>query len=48
MKNIPYEYLYLGFALSVFADLHIFNWEFYAIIVPFVLLESFRNKYKKQ
>ena len=30
--------LYLGFAISAFADLHWFNWQFWAIIVPFFLL----------
>lgn len=30
--------MYLGFALSAFADLHWYQWQFYAIIVPFFLL----------
>jgi hypothetical protein len=29
---------YLGFALSFFADINCFNWRFYAIVVPFLLL----------
>lgn len=46
MKNLPYDYFYLGFALSIFANLSLTDWEFYAIILPFCLLETFRN-YKK-
>lgn len=30
--------MYLGFALSAFGDLHWYNWQFYAIIVPFFIL----------
>lgn len=29
---------YLGFALSYFGNLKIYNWEFYAIIIPFYIL----------
>lgn len=43
MKNIPYEYLYLGFALSYFAKLTFLDWKFYAILIPFVLLGTHRN-----
>jgi len=46
MKNIQYQYLYLGAALGLFAELSFFNWEFYAIIAPFTILDSIKN-YKK-
>ena len=38
--------LYLGFALGAFANLHINQWQLYAIIVPFftiVKLTKFNN-----
>lgn len=47
MKNLPYEYIYLGFALSAFANLTFLDWKFYAILIPFVLLETFRNRKEK-
>jgi len=43
MKNIPYDYLYLGFALAFFADLSFLNWKFYAILIPFAVFETFKN-----
>lgn len=43
MKNIPYEYFYLGLALSSFTNISVFNWEFYAITIPFTILEITRN-----
>lgn len=46
MKKIPYEYLYLGFALCCFAKLSSLDWQFYAILIPFIILETIRN-YKK-
>lgn len=39
--------MYLGFALSAFANLHINQWQLYAIIVPFwtiIVLTKF-NRY---
>ena len=30
--------MYLGFALSAFANIHWFNWQFWAILVPFFIL----------
>jgi len=32
---------YLGFALSAFADVYWFQWEFYATLIPIVILNSF-------
>ena len=29
---------YLGFSLSFFGNVHFFNWQYYAIIVPFFLV----------
>lgn len=29
---------YLGFALCYFANLYFYNWQFYAIIVPFFII----------
>lgn len=29
---------YLGFALSAFANISFYQWEFYAIIIPFYIL----------
>jgi len=46
MKNLPYDYFYLGFALSAFSNVQVMDWEFYAIIIPFIFLETFRN-YRK-
>lgn len=43
MKKLPYDYLYLGVALSVFADLSVLDWKFYAILIPFTFLETLRN-----
>lgn len=43
MKKFPYDYIYLGFALSFFADLSLLNWKFYAILIPFAILETIRN-----
>jgi hypothetical protein len=43
MKKLPYDYLYLGFALAFFADLSFLDWKFYAILVPFTILETLRN-----
>ena len=36
-------YIYLGIALEAFADLHFYNWEFYAILIPVTILETFAN-----
>lgn len=44
MKNIPYDYLYLGFALSYFAKLSLLDWQFYVILIPFTFLEVIRNR----
>lgn len=30
--------LYLGFAISIFGNLHFFNWQFWAILVPFFVI----------
>ena len=30
--------MYLGFAVSAFANIHWFNWQFWAIIVPFFII----------
>jgi len=30
--------MYLGFAVSAFANIHWFNWQFWAILVPFFIL----------
>jgi hypothetical protein len=35
--------LYLGFAISIFANLHWYNWQFYAISVPFFILAKITN-----
>ena len=43
MKKLPYDYLYLGFALAFFADLSLLDWKFYAILIPFTILETLRN-----
>lgn len=34
---------YLGFSLSLFGDIQCYQWEFYAIIVPFFLLVKLTN-----
>ena len=34
---------YLGGSLSLFGDVHYYQWEFYAIIVPFFLLVKLTN-----
>jgi hypothetical protein len=34
---------YLGFALSYFANVSWNNWQFYAIVVPFFILERINN-----
>jgi len=36
--------IYLGFALSVFADVHFYNWRFYAIVVPTIILIVWSQK----
>ena len=43
MKNIQYQYLYLGSALAYFANISFLNWRFYAIVVPFVVLDVIKN-----
>ena len=40
--------MYLGFAISQFADLHWFNWQFYAIIVPFFILAKITKFNQKE
>lgn len=30
--------MWLGFSISVFSDLHFWNWQFYAIVVPTMVL----------
>lgn len=30
--------MWLGFAMSVFSDLHFWNWELYAIVIPTIVL----------
>jgi hypothetical protein len=30
--------MYLGFAVSVFANIHFYNWQFWAILVPFFVI----------
>lgn len=40
-------YIYLGIALNAFADLHFYNWQIYAILVPVAILETISN-YKTQ
>ena len=38
-KLIPCLYaVYLGMALSLFANTHFYNWQFYAILVPVTVL----------
>lgn len=44
--KIRYDYIYLGIALNVFAKINIIDWEFYAILVPFAVIDTFFN-YKK-
>ena len=46
MKNFPYDYLYLGITLFAFAKLSFTDWQFYAILIPFALLETIRNRKK--
>lgn len=46
MKNIHYQYIYLGGAILYFADISCFNWKFYAIVVPFLILDVVK-KYEK-
>lgn len=46
MKNFPYDYLYLGIALAAFAKLSVTDWQYYAILIPFALLETIRNRKK--
>ena len=41
MKTFLQKYgygFYLGCTLSVFANLHFYNWRFYAIVVPVITL----------
>lgn len=44
MKYLPA--LYLGFALGVFAKLPITDWRFWAIIVPFWILNELFDENK--
>lgn len=52
MKNYdlfkPLMYFYLGFSLGLFAKLTFTDWEFYAIILPIVLLDTFSDIKKNE
>jgi hypothetical protein len=39
---------YLGFALNAFADMKWYQWEFYAIIVPFYILVKLTDFNKEE
>lgn len=40
--------VYLGMSLNLFAELHFYDWKFYAIIIPLIFLETFKDfKIKK-
>ena len=41
VKNYAYT-MYLGLALSIFANLNFLNWKFYIIAIPVVLLVEWR------
>jgi len=43
MKKLPYDYMYLGFALAFFTNLSFTDWKIYAILIPFTILETNRN-----
>ena len=47
MKNIQYQYLYLGGALLYFGNISVFYWKFYAIVIPFIVLDVIKNNKKK-
>jgi len=37
---------YLGASISLFADIDILNWEFYAIVIPtFIFIEISKDEY---
>lgn len=38
MKKRTLAFLYLGIALYAFGGISAFQWQYYAIIVPFILL----------
>ena len=40
MKHFRYDYLFLGGAVTLFADKGLLNWEWWAIMVPFAILNS--------
>jgi hypothetical protein len=40
--------MYLGFAVSVFANIHWFDWQFYAIIVPFFIIAKITKFNQKE
>lgn len=43
-KNL--SFFYLGFAISHFGNVPFYDWKFYAIIVPFVILNAFHKDEK--
>ena len=40
--------MWLGFALSCFGHVYWYQWEFYAIIVPFYILQLIKNSNKEE
>ena len=46
MKNLEYQYLYLGGALLYYANISVLNWKFYAIVIPFIVLDVIKKQIK--
>ena len=38
---------YLGFSISVFAKLQFYNWQFYAITVPIIIVVVYHERNQK-
>ncbi len=47
MKNIRWDALYLGFMLSYLGNMNFMNWRFYAILIPFGVLNVLINNREK-
>ena len=43
LKKCGYGF-YLGFSLAFFADVYVYDWRFYAIIIPTVILVAWGYK----
>ncbi len=41
------SYLYLGIALGLFTNIYLFDWKFWVITIPFILMNTIEIKKKK-